>query len=248
MSSELLRLEQVSLSTRYGSVLQDLSGSVQVGARVALVGRSGAGKTSLLRLLNRLADPSSGAIYLGGQELRQLPIPQVRRQVILVQQETRLLGMTVREAITYPLRLRNLTAKESEHQLQTWVERLSLETDLLERTEVQLSLGERQRVSWLRALVSQPSLLLLDEPFSAQDAGQIQQLLYWLQKLSCDEGMTVILVSHQLEVAHQFCNHLLELQNGRLVQNAIAPEIDWNRAKERLENASAVGDWGEFED
>jgi D-methionine transport system ATP-binding protein len=102
---EVLRLELVSLAASVGSqyLLKDISFEVFSGDRITIIGPSGAGKTSLLRLLNRLSQPTSGKIYLENQEYGQIPVIQLRRQVMLVAQEAKLLGMTVRDALAYPL-------------------------------------------------------------------------------------------------------------------------------------------------
>ena len=118
----LLKLEQVNLSTRLKSqshsnlpgypILQDISFEVFSGDRIAIVGTAGAGKTSLLRLINRLTESSSGKIYLENQEYHQIPIIKLRQEVTLVHQEFKLLGMTVREALAYPLVLRGLSKQK----------------------------------------------------------------------------------------------------------------------------------------
>ncbi len=245
----LLRLDQVSLRTRLAQrpILQDLCFSVQAGARVALVGPSGAGKTSLLRLLNRLSDPSDGVIYLGGQDLRQLPIQPLRQRVALVQQETKLLQATVRQSLLYPLQLRQLPEREQTARLQAWLSPLDLDADLLERSEPQLSLGQRQRVGLARALISEPTLLLLDEPTAALDAAHSQQLLTLLLGLAQTEGTTVILASHQVALAQNFCTQLIELRDGKLAQDTPAAAVDWPKTSERLASLATSRDWDDLE-
>ncbi|HEY9805334.1 MAG TPA: ATP-binding cassette domain-containing protein, partial [Candidatus Obscuribacterales bacterium] len=105
-----MRLQHVDLAASVGShyLLQNISFEMFSGDRIALVGPSGAGKTSLLRLLNRLSEPTQGTIYFDQQEIRQIPVIQLRRQVVLVPQESKLLGMTVEAALTYPLTLQDL--------------------------------------------------------------------------------------------------------------------------------------------
>jgi len=107
-----LRLEGVSFKTPIGSncLLENISFQVHKGDRIAIVGPSGAGKTTLLRLLNRLSSPTNGAIYLENREYRQIPAIELRRQITLVIQESKLLGMSVREALAYPLKLRGVNS------------------------------------------------------------------------------------------------------------------------------------------
>lgn len=239
-----LRLEEVSLFTRLAGhaqrnqrgypILQDISLEVIKGDRIAIFGATGAGKTSLLRLLNRLVDPSSGKIYLENQEYSQIPALELRSSIVLVPQETKLLGMTVKEALAYPLVLRGLSKQTIQQRLTTWIEQLSIPNDWLGRTEVQLSAGQRQLVAIARALVIQPKILLLDEPTSALDAGTAERLMEILINLSETQETTILMVNHQLELAQRFGERLIYLQEGKIVQNLAANHIDWNNLRESL--------------
>jgi D-methionine transport system ATP-binding protein len=237
-----LRLKQVSLSASVGAhyLLNDISFEVLVGDRIAIVGSSGAGKTSLLRLLNRLREPTAGSIYLENQEYRQIPVLELRQQVTLVQQESKLLGMTVQEALAYPLVLRHLPQAEIQQRLDYWIERLHIPSEWLGRTEVQLSVGQRQLVAIARALVIQPKILLFDEPTSALDAGRASYLLQVLTQLAEGGQTTILMVTHQLELAQRFCTRVLYLQHGQLVQDAPnSLELDWAKLRETLIQAEA---------
>lgn len=241
----LLRLARVSLSVPVrGSfpggtpVLRDISFEVFEGERAAIVGPSGAGKTSLLRLLNRLSEPTGGAIYLENRDFRQIPAIELRRQIGLVMQESKLLGMPVRDALAYPLKLQGLKTAEIERRVAVWVERLRIPSDWLWRTEVQLSAGQRQLVALARALVLEPKVLLLDEPTSALDAGRASELVRVLAELDGGKA-TVLMANHQLDVAQQFCTRVLHLQAGELVGNLPAGEMDWAKLRESLIQAEA---------
>ena len=237
-----LRLDQVSLSTSVGSqnLLKDISIEVSQGDRVAIVGPSGAGKTSLLRLLNRLSEPTSGSIYLENQDYRQIPVVQLRQQVTLVQQESKLLGMTVGEALAYPLVLRGLPRAQIQQRLLSWIEQLHIPEDWLERTEVQLSVGQRQLVAIARALVIQPKILLLDEPTSALDVGRATHLLQILTHLATTHQTTILMVNHQLDLAQAFCTRVLHLQQGQLIQDAPDLTLDWVKLQSALIQAEAA--------
>ncbi|MBV8885829.1 MAG: ATP-binding cassette domain-containing protein [Chroococcidiopsidaceae cyanobacterium CP_BM_RX_35] len=242
MPTVQLRLQQVSLSTAVGShqLLKDISFEVFAGERIAIVGPSGAGKTSLLRLLNRLSEPTDGSIYLENQEYRQIPILQLRQQVTLVLQESKLLGMTVQEAIAYPLVLRRLPPQEIQQRLSYWTEQLSIPSDWLMQTEWQLSVGQRQLVAIARALVIQPKILLFDEPTSALDFGRASRLLQVLTQLTESNRTTILMVNHQLELAQQFCQRVLYFQHGHLVQDVPNSEqLDWAKLRATLSAAEA---------
>ena len=242
MQTAQLRLQQVSLSPAVGSdqLLKDISFEVSAGERLAIIGPSGAGKTSLLRLLNRLSEPTAGSIYLENQEYRQIPVLQLRQQVTLVLQESKLLGMTVQEALAYPLVLRNLPRTEIQQRLGYWLEQLSIPSDWLGRTEWQLSVGQRQWVAIARALVIQPKILLFDEPTSALDAGRASHFLQVLTQLTESSQTTILMVNHQLELAQLFCTRVLYLQQGHLVQDVLnSGQLDWGKLRETLLQAEA---------
>ncbi len=226
-----LRLEQVNFYAQTQQkqgypILQDISFEVKAGDRVAIVGSTASGKTSLLRLLNRLAEPSSGKIYLENQEYTQIPVLKLRSQITLVPQEPKLLGMTVREALSYPLVLRGVPKQVIQQRLTECLDQLHIDSDLLGRTEVQLSLGQRQIVALARAFMIQPQILLLDEPTSALDAGRATHLLTVLTDLSF-KPTTIFMVNHQLNLAQTFCTRLLHLQQGRLIQNSSSADVDF---------------------
>lgn len=233
-----LRLEQVNLYAKTHQkqgypILQDISFEVKAGDRVAIVGSIASGKTSLLRLLNRLSEPSSGKIYLENQEYSQIPVLKLRSQITLVPQEPKLLGMTVREALTYPLVLRGVPKQVIQQRLTESLDQLHIDSDLLGRTEVQLSLGQRQIVALARALMIQPQILLLDEPTSALDAGRATHLLTVLTDLSL-KPTTIFMVNHQLNLAQTFCTRLLHLQQGRLIQNSTSADVDFLKLHDLL--------------
>lgn len=248
---EQLQLKQVSLVTSVGHtvtgipILSDISFKVFQGDRIAVIGPSGAGKTSLLRLLNRLSDPTSGSIYLENQDYRKIPVLQLRRQVMLVLQEPKLLGMTVKEALAYPLTLQQLPQRQIQERLDACRERFHIPTDWLERTELQLSVGQRQLVAIARALVIQPKILLLDEPTSALDAGLASHVLGVLADMARQNKMTILMVNHQLDMAQLFCTRVLYFQNGQLSQDTPVAQIDWKQVLETLVQAEAQAsqDW-----
>ncbi|AFZ17373.1 ABC transporter ATP-binding protein [Allocoleopsis franciscana] len=236
-----LRVEQVSLVTALGGqyLLNNISFEVATGSRICIIGPSGAGKTSLLRLLNRLSEFSSGAIYLENQDIRTIPVLQLRRQVMLVSQEHKLLGMTVQQALVYPLRLQQLPQRQIQERLDAYRDLLHIPVDWLERTELQLSVGQRQLVAIARALIVQPKILLLDEPTSALDAGLASHVLGVLADLAAKDNLSILMVNHQLDIAQFFCRRLLYLQNGQLLQDTPSEQIDWKQLRETLVQAEA---------
>jgi D-methionine transport system ATP-binding protein len=236
VTNSILRLDRVSCQANLSStyLLQDISFTINQGEKVAVVGASGAGKTSLLRLLNRLSTPNRGKIYLEETAYEQIPVVRLRQQVVLMPQEPKLLGMNVREALIYPLRLQKLSAAESLQRIDTICERLFIPNSWLEKQELQLSLGQRQLVAIARSLVMQPKILLLDEPLSALDMGTSNRLLTALDRLVKDLAMTIIMVNHQLSAMVDFAERILYLKTGFLESDLTANSINWRNLEGKL--------------
>ncbi len=246
--NSILYLEQVSLAASIGSafLLQNISFEVDRGEKIAIIGASGAGKTSLLRLLNRLSSPTQGKIYLETISVTQLPVIQLRQQVILVPQEPKLLGMIVKEALVYPLQLQALPTAEINRRLDTWLERLRIPQEWLERSELQLSLGQRQLIAIARALMMQPKILLLDEPTSALDIGTANHLFAVLDRLVREYNLTILMVNHQLELIQNFADRLLYLTAGQLEVDTRNTRDSWQQLRQKLLTAQIESD-GEWE-
>lgn len=251
MDNPQLKLEQINLfaqlktlkSNQQGyPILQDISFEVFESEHIAIIGLTGAGKTSLLRLINRLNEPSSGKIYLENQEYRQIPILELRANVTLVPQESKLLGMTVKEALAYPLVLRGLPKQTIQQRVSHQIEQLNIPNDWLGKTEVQLSVGQKQLIAIARALIIQPKILLLDEPTSSLDSGTAEHLMQVLTQLTQSHQTTILMVNHQLELAQIFCSRLLHLHQGRLLANQKALEVDWLNVRSSLTQAQAQAD------
>lgn len=215
-------------------ILKEVTFALETGDFVALVGPSGSGKTSLLRLMNRLAEASSGQIRFEDKDIQQIPVVSLRRQVALVTQESRLLGMSVEAALSYPLQLRNQSAAKIKQSVSLWSERLKIPVDWLDRTAVHLSLGQRQRVAIARALITQPKVLLLDEPTSAQDVGYSEFLLTRLAELTHQNKLAIVMANHQIELVARYANRLWQIDNGRLTRDVPAIDVDWLKLHQQL--------------
>lgn len=226
-------------------VLQNLSFSVFPGDRVAIVGASGSGKTTLLRLLNRLSEPTEGKLEFDQVPYSQIAPTQLRQYIGLVLQETKLLGMTVEEALLYPLKLQGVAPRQMQAQLQERVDQLRIPTEWLGRTELQLSVGQRQLVAIARALMLRPRVLLLDEPTSALDVGRTELVLNLLHELNQRDRLTVLMVNHQLEQAQRFAERVLVLQQGRLRHDQSAATLPWLELAHQLktDEAQTATEW-----
>jgi len=234
--SSILQVKNVSLKATigFGSLLQNVTFEVSLGQKVGVVGASGAGKTSLLRLLNRLAEPSQGEIYFQNSSLVNLSSVSLRKQIVLVPQEPKLLGMNVIDSLSYPLHLQQLSHSEINQRIKTWSNLLHLPDQWLNKTELQLSLGQRQLVAIARALMMQPKILLLDEPTSALDIASATYLLEVLQDLSLSQNLTIIMVNHQLDLIKNFCDRILYINAGHLIQDCLSTSSNWQTIQKQI--------------
>ena len=227
MPSPLLRLTEVS--KRYESptdaeavsVLRDISMEIGRAESVAVVGPSGSGKSTLLNIIGTLDRPTSGQVLLDGQDLSRIDdikIAAVRnRQIGFVFQAHHLLPQcTVLENVLVPTLANNDAALRNGagERAKRLLDKVGLGARLTHRPG-QLSGGERQRVAVVRALINQPKLLLADEPTGALDRASAQNLADLLVQLNREEGVTLVVVTHALDLAKRM-GRVLELQDGRL--------------------------------
>lgn len=248
-SNAAISINQVSYQTKFLTLLTNISVAITQGSKTALIGATGSGKTTFLRLLNRLIDPSVGTILLNGKNIQEIPIQTLRRQVMLVPQDPNLLGMNVNESLSYPLKLQNLPQSEIETRSQKWIDKLQIDRKLLNRSELELSLGQRQWVAIARALITEPEVILLDEPTSALDRGLSHLLLGILTELTqLPQPITIVMINHQLDLVQTWCDRLICLHKGELVQEAEANLINWQEIDDLLrrdvnQDSESGDDW-----
>lgn len=247
----LFALEAVTLVASRGERILD-SVTLQGGSGefIALLGPAGAGKTSLFKLMNRLQSPTAGSLYFAGQPIAAIAVQSLRQQVMLVGQSSRLLGMTVRQALHYPLELQRMAPQEQESRVQEWIRRLQIPAAWLDQTELELSGGQQQQVAIARALVTHPRLLLLDEPTAALDLGAATRILKVIRALVQDQQLTVIMSNHQLDLAQTYCDRILYLEHGQLQLDQPADQVDWAALRDTFVHADAQAraDWGDSEE
>jgi putative ABC transport system ATP-binding protein len=185
----------------------------------ALVGPSGAGKSTLLRLLNRLAEPDLGTIAYRGQDVREYDVLELRREVALVPQLPALLPGTVAENVTYGPRLcgRGCDVVEA-------LTLAGLDDTFANRSAVQLSVGEQQRVMLARALALHPAVLLLDEPTAALDTKARDAVERTLIELRERLFASLIIVTHDPAQARRLSDRIVSLENGRIREPDAATE------------------------
>ena len=222
MMTEILTLNEVSVY-RAGSepVLQISSFTMQRGELVALVGPNGAGKSTLLQAIN-LLQPYTGEIRLFGEKAGADKARALRRRAAMVFQETLLLEGSVFDNVAWPLRFRGVAAWKIQEQVEQALDAFDC-AHLAGRQAKRLSGGEGQRVCLARALVTEPELLLLDEPFAALDVATRSALLEELRQLAKQKDMAVLLVSHNFADVLYFAERAVALFAGRILQDG-SPE------------------------
>jgi len=221
-----MELREVSLERGGRAVLRGVSASFPRGEVSAIVGPSGAGKTSLLRCLNRLEEPSGGSVALDSTDIATLDPIQLRRRVGMIFQTPALFEGGVRSNLAYGL------DGNSEEDMRTALTSAGLGPEFLDRDSRALSVGQAQRVCIARALVRRPEVLLMDEPTSALDrdaAARIERLVTSLN----ETGLTVILVTHNLDQALRLAHHSVLLVEGRVVAAGTPRDVTGSWPKER---------------
>jgi putative ABC transport system ATP-binding protein len=200
----------------------------------ALVGPSGAGKTSLLRLLNRLDEPAEGEIEYRGLPLGHLPVRQLRRRVGFVFQAPVMFPGTVRDNLREAAALADHPINDVASAMQKAMALAELDAELLDREGDRLSLGQKQRANLARALMNGPEALLMDEPTSALDPETADRLMDTVRRMSAERALTVVMVTHRLAEAKRVSDVTVVLEAGRVLGVGPTPEVFGQTADPRL--------------
>lgn len=209
--------------------LSDINLTVQEGEFLALMGPSGSGKSTLLYLIAAMDRPTSGEILVEGQRLSELDDVEIARwrneTIGFVFQTFNLIPvLTALENVELPLKLTPLRRKERLEHAETALRLVGL-GDRLHHLPKQLSGGQEQRVAIARAIVTDPKVILADEPTGNLDAASAQEVLTLLARLNQEYGKTIVMVTHDPHAAH-FASHIRYLEKGELLEEGKTPE-DW---------------------
>ncbi|MEO7987603.1 MAG: ATP-binding cassette domain-containing protein [Gemmatimonadales bacterium] len=199
-------------------ILRELTLDLPRTAITALVGPSGAGKTSLIRLLNRLDDPAAGEVSFDGRPIAGYPVGRLRRRVGFVFQTPTMFPGTVEDNLRTAVELDVQEAVDDVQSSDSVLDAVGLSAEYASREAGRLSGGEQQRVSIARALMTRPEVLLLDEPTSALDPEVAERLLATIARLTRERGVAAVMVTHRLSEARQISTHTVMLEAGRLVE------------------------------
>ncbi|XWT43365.1 ATP-binding cassette domain-containing protein [Streptomyces noursei] len=224
-----MQLDSVSKEFAGGTLAVDrVSLAVAPGSVFGIVGHSGAGKSTLLRLINLLETPTTGTVTVAGQELTALGSRQLRaarRDIGMVFQQFNLFrSRTVLGNVAYPLRQAGATRAEARERAAEALRFVGL-ADQAKRYPEQLSGGQRQRVGIARALATEPRVLLCDEATSALDPQTTQEVLALLRRVNDELGVTIVLITHEMEVVRAVCDRMAVLDAGRIVETGPVREL-----------------------
>ena len=225
------------LSKSFGDhlVMDDISEHIHPGEKVVVIGPSGSGKSTFLRCLNLLEIPTKGSITFDGTEITdpKVDIDRIRRQMGMVFQHFNLFpNMTIRKNITLaPVQTGLMKQAQADQQAMELLRRVGLE-DKADSYPNQLSGGQKQRIAIVRALAMKPKLMLFDEPTSALDPEMVGEVLDVMKQLA-QEGMTMVVVTHEMGFAREVGDRVLFMADGKIVEQNTPAEIFSHPREER---------------
>lgn len=217
----MIHLEQLEKHYADGFCLGELDLRIEAGEIFGIIGRSGAGKSTLLRCINLLERPTKGRVWVGEQELTALAASQLRHarhQIGMVFQHFNLLQTkTVKANVALPLQLMKRPKAEITKKVAELLALVGL-ADKADYYPGQLSGGQKQRVAIARALITSPKVLLCDEMTSALDPETTQSILQLVQKINKELGLTVVLITHEMEVIKQIADRVAVIEQGKIIE------------------------------
>lgn len=223
---EIIRLENISKSFSETEVLKDFDLSIKKGEFITLLGASGCGKTTTLRLIAGLEKVDSGKIFIDGKDVTELEAN--KRNVNMVFQNYALFPfMNVADNVGYSLKIRKVNKEEIKLQVEKALKMVQL-SGFEKRMPGQLSGGQKQRVAIARAIINKSEILLLDEPLSALDASLRQQMQLELKQLQRELGITFVYITHDQEEALNMSDRIVVMNQGKIEQIGTPEEIYYN--------------------
>lgn len=210
------------------SAVDDVSLQVKRGSIYGIVGYSGAGKSTLVRVINLLQRPTSGTVSVSGQNLQDLNdkgLRKVRKKIGMIFQQFNLLrSRTVLNNVEYPLLSEKITRAKRKAKAKRLLDLVGL-ADYAASYPEDLSGGQKQRVAIARALANDPDILISDEATSALDPQTTESILKLLQKLNHELGLTVVLITHEMQVIKSICQEMAVMEDGRIIERGSVGKV-----------------------
>lgn len=223
----MIEYKHVALRYTDKNILKDVNLHIEDGEFMVLVGPSGSGKTTMIKMINRLLEPTDGNIYMDEKRIKDYDERELRLSTGYVLQAIALFpNLTVAENIALIPEMKGWTKEQITSKTVELLEKVGLPaSDYADRKPHELSGGEQQRVGIVRAMIGEPKILLMDEPFSALDAISRKQLQTLTKNLHKEFGMTTIFVTHDTDEALKLGDRIAVLQEGEIVQVADSETI-----------------------
>ena len=244
MSNEIIKLDRIDVTftqkNRVIKAVEDVTIHINQGDIYGIVGYSGAGKSTLVRVINLLQKPSGGRITVDGTvlydkgtvQLNAAQLREKRKDIGMIFQHFNLMAqMTAKENVAFALKHSSLSAAEKEDKVRKLLELVGLE-DRADNYPSQLSGGQKQRVAIARALANDPKILISDEATSALDPKTTKQILALLQDLNQKLGLTIVLITHEMQIVKDIANRVAVMQNGKLIEEGSVLDIFTNPQNE----------------
>jgi len=235
---ELIKFENVSKGYENGiKVIDNLNFTIHSEEFITLIGKSGCGKTTLLKLINGLIKPDSGKIFIKGKEISQWNIIELRRSIGYVIQQIGLFPhMSIEDNIGYVLNIKKVSKQERARHAKELIELVGLSSEYLKKYPRELSGGQNQRVGVARALAANPDIILMDEPFGAVDDITRRALQEEMLKLNERVKKTVVFVTHDIDEAFRLGSRIVLFDNGKIVQQGNRKEMIFNPKNKFVED------------
>lgn len=232
MGNEIISIRGLKKSFGENSVLENINFSVNKGDVTCIIGSSGSGKSTMLRCINLLEEPSDGQIVYNGKNILETKnIPAYRAKVEMVFQQFNLFdNMTVlKNCMVGQIKVLKRNKEEAKKNAMFYLEKVGM-TPYINAKPKQLSGGQKQRVAIARALAMNPDVILFDEPTSALDPQMVGEVLEVIKKIA-QEGLTMIIVTHEMAFARDVSNHIVYMNNGVICEEGSPDEIFKNPQK-----------------
>lgn len=228
----MIRFENITKSFTSGGrqidAVKDVNLHIEKGKICGIIGFSGAGKSTLVRCINLLERPTSGKVFIGDTELTALSEAELRRERkkigMIFQQFNLFATRNVYQNVAYPLKYQGLKKKEIDKRVKELLELVGLK-DKAHAYPSQLSGGQKQRVAIARALANNPEILLSDESTSALDPQTTNSILKLLKKLNEELGITIVVITHEMQVVKEICDKVAVMEQGRVVEEGDVFEV-----------------------
>ena len=234
----MIEFKGITKSFKGNEVLKGINLEIQTGHLVAIIGGSGCGKTTLLKMINLLIHPTSGEILIDGEDITKYDVIKLRRRMGYVIQQTGLFPhMTIRENIQLISKLEKVDSKKLEDTTIQMMNMVGLDPSVyLDRYPTELSGGQQQRVGVARAFATDPEIILMDEPFSALDPMTRSDLQDELVGLQSKLGKTIVFVTHDMDEAIKIADMICIMKDGKILQYDTPENILKNPADEYVSN------------